>query len=827
MPFPLFSNPFHKPNNLSSSTRSQQHPNPPQTSYSHNRTKPISHRSNHSTSSSTNDHPVLRPVALNNFSPTSSAITCPEPITQPQPTSIRTRTQSLATTRSKIRTTSNNRPATASQDPSFKSESTQLIKKLKSYGPSPSDRPVPSTKKAQTRPPPISLSNQLKPQHIRTHRPTGSAGNHPTPPSPRSRSASAAATVFDIVRPSRRRDGNQNSSTITPFTPPLPVAPSISSLRTPADPPQRDRTKSNRLPPSPLSIHRLSTSRPNAHRRASSLDSITAEFPPPRSPHQQYFKNSGFIQTSRKFSACSSQVSPSEFSEEIITQTSRPSTAHTSPLSSANPRSRFSPRDNRQLAAPQGLKPRLINSASSVSLSPKSPFPSKLARPGEPYSPKLLEPVEITSSGSTANWTLNVSGSSTFEPTVCLVPDLPGTILRLRQTPTDNPQSLLEPHLKKIIKIGVNGNELVEWEIRLAAPTRPRLNSSRSNHDLPPQPSPRTRLQSKSRIHPPKLVMNNDSRQVGPAGGSQSTNALHDSSHSKSNVNPSTSVITLNLNTFRASDIKELTAPASTNAPRKSNQVPSQAPSSLLSLFPSTTSPAKSVQSQRSVGQARSPSPASSASNPSSPVSLVEEETLETEDDELPIGKGYRRKRFDTYVAPVNRQTASQAQQSGSDQISHQSKIESKSRRSFVHPDKNSHFKLKTEDNRFRMNNEPTEDSIKVSENHQLAFNLERQLAHSKLLGLSDEGENKSNLKKPRNDELESNENQNLNGLHHFHQQNLNRNSNCSSNLDRNSLMEKSYWSETDTATSSSIVNFRIFNDDQHHQDDDHDLADV
>jgi len=801
MPFPLFSNPFHKP--ASHSTRSPNDQSSP--SYSHNRTKPISHQSKPSTSSST-DHAhlngILKPV-VSLSSSTSSAKVSPDSTPQRHPISIRNRAQSLAASNSRTHLNLSSSPA--SQDASFKSESTHLIKKLKSYG-SGSEKAVLGSKKNQTRPPPLRLTNQHKPQPARPQRPSTSSGYPPSSVSPRSRSSSAAATVFDIVRPSRRRDDPTYSSTITPFTPPLPTPPSFLG-RLPTDLSSRDVTKPHKFSPSPLSPHPKSNSRPNAHRRASSLDSITTGFPSPRSPHQQYFKSSGFLQTSRKSSAYSSGLSYSECSEEVITQSSHASTIQTAPLSSAHLRSRFNSRDNRH-PAPRGLQPRVAPLSSRASLSPKAPLPSHPAKPSE------LDPLELPSPSSPANWTVNISGSSTVGPTTCLVPDIPGTILRLKQqTPTDYTKFILEPTLQKVIKIGADGNQLVEWEIRLALPTRPRFKSSKSMQDLSQQPSPRPRTKSKPKLTAPKLLLNSDIRRSESSVGSQPASAPHDknSNHGKKYDNPSTSVTKLNLDTFRASDIKQHLTPSSVNS-RKSGPAtthhPTHGPSSLSSLFSSHPSPGKSSARLKQLNQRpSSPSPppspsASSASCSSYSLSPAEEADHKIDQNKNKIEKPFSRRRFDTYVPEI---TTVQAQPSSSDYFSIQTKIGTKSRNDLV-------MHSKTREGDITINN----DGDDIVNGHGLAFNLERQLAHSKLLGISDTGVNskKTGSLDPTNkSKYNAKEDEEFDfSSSHFHRS-LSGHSNRSSNLDGKSVLEKSYWSETDTTTGSSIMNMKSPND--------------
>ncbi|OAV92054.1 hypothetical protein PTTG_27765, partial [Puccinia triticina 1-1 BBBD Race 1] len=187
-------------------------------------------------------------------------------ILRPIVNSARNRTQSLATAHHPT-----SRPKTAQE--------TQLIKKIKSYG-------APE----KTRPPPLKLASPLRPHPVRTHRPSGSVG---TPPSPRSRSASAAATVFDIVRPSRRRaEPPQHPATITPFTPPLPVAPLVFAVRpskaTRPSPPLRP-SASAASPEGLLPPHRpASREQPRLdHRRLPAPPSAPAPLAPPAIPPER------------------------------------------------------------------------------------------------------------------------------------------------------------------------------------------------------------------------------------------------------------------------------------------------------------------------------------------------------------------------------------------------------------------------------------------------------------------------------------------------------------------------------------------------------------
>ncbi|KNZ45192.1 hypothetical protein VP01_83g10 [Puccinia sorghi] len=747
MPFPLFSNPFHKP--ASNSTRSPCDQSP--SSYSHNRTKPISRQSKSSISSAS-DHAhfngIHKPVV--SLSSSTSSTVSPDSTPQRHPISIRNRAQSLAASNSRAHLNLSSSPA--SQDALFKSESTHLIKKLKSYG-SASEKAVLGSKKKQPRSLPLRLTNQHKPQPAHSHRSSTSAG-YPSALSPRSRSSSAAATVFDIVRSSRRRDETTYSSTVTPFTPPLPI-PSSFLARQPIDLSSRDLTKPHKFSPSPLSLHPNLNSRPNAHRRASSLDSITTGFPPSRSPHQQYFKSAGFLQTSRKFSACSSGMSHSECSEEVITQSSHPGSAQITPLSSAHLRSRFNSRDKRH-PTPRGLQPRVAPLSSRAPLSPKAPFPSHPIQPGE------LDPLELASPSSPANWTLNISGSSIVGPTTCLVPDLPGTILTLKQTPTDYTKFLLEPTLQKVIRVGADGNQLVEWEIRLALPTRPRLNSSNRMHDLSQQPSPRTRNKTKPKLPAPKLLLNSDTRRTESPIGSQAARpaTTHHSAHGSS---------------------------------------------SLSSLFSASPSPGNCSSRLKQLNERPSsplPSPsASSASCSSSSLSPAEEADHEAGENKNIIETSFSRTRFDTYVPAV---TTVQAQPSSSDYFSIQTKIETKSRHNLVmHP--------KTREGDIAIN-----DGDDIENGHGLAFNLERQLAHSKLLGISDTTANlkkTGSLDRTNTSEYNTKKDEEFDfSSSHFYRS-LSGNSNRSSNLDGNSVLEKSYWSETDTTTGSSIINMKTPND--------------
>ncbi|PLW45006.1 hypothetical protein PCASD_06978 [Puccinia coronata f. sp. avenae] len=663
MPFPLFTNPFNKSAHPAPAVRSPQPPDPVLgSSYSYNQTKPITiiHQPNSSSlSSATPPHSGIlkQVVSLSSSTPHNS---CDSAAGPPPPPAARDRTQSLATTHS--RASPHIRSPPASPDSSFKLESAHLIKKLKSYGSNP-DKAALTAHKVQPRPPPLRLSNQQrKPRHAHTHHASTAAGHQPSPLSPRSRSASAAATVFDIVRPSRRRDGigMNTSSILVPLTPPLPTAPLFSG-RSPIERIRRDgSTTQQLLSPSPLPLYtQSSSSRPHAHRRASSLDSINTRFPTPHSKHPHYFQaGSGFHQPYAKASPNSSGLSHSECSEDFVAPSSCTSTAHTTPISCAHfrtPRSRLSSRDFRHLT-PHGLKPHLTHPHPHVSLSPKSMLPSQLARPLE------MDPLELPASSApaTACWTLNISASSSHaSTTTCLIPDLPGTILRLQQqTPTDSSKCMLEPYLHKVLRVGTDGNMLVEWEVRLAAPpaTRSRYNSTISTVDMPRQKSTttRTRTTSKSRFPAMKTMPGSAdaprSRQLslGPPmpSGPQSPGK-------KKAPHAATSLIMLNLGTFRAGDMAD--------------RAPATAPLALAPRFPSmgsSSSLGKSARSKASLQPSHtglsSSSPASSMScSSSSSLSPAEgkEEAQETEDyhdGEREDGKPpvRRRGRFDTYVPP-------------------------------------------------------------------------------------------------------------------------------------------------------------------------------
>ncbi|WAR59738.1 hypothetical protein PtB15_11B378 [Puccinia triticina] len=367
------------------------------------------------------------------------------------------------------------------------------------------------------------FSNPFHSRNNTTHEPTSSEPKNSSEPnrstilrpivnSARNRTQSLATAHHPTSRPKTAQE-TQLIKKIKSYGAPEKTRPPPLKLASPLRPPQK------------------ASSRPTVPRRASSLDSITAGFqlpppPPPHSPHQQYLQNAGFLQTPRTLSGWSSGPAFSESSEELLARpSSRPSTAGTTPLSSAGAlRSRFSPRDTRPLFAPhQALKPRLLlaASASRTSLSPPKPAQPPPASPS-----KLLDPLEIVSSvarpapaAAPASWTLDVSGAPS-----CVLADLPGPILRLTHAPK-HPASpaWLEPHLQKIVTTAADGAERVEWELRLAPPA------------VSPAASPCSSPQS--------------STVAAPAPG----HALTAPSPPRALAKPAPSVVMLNLNTFRAS----------------------------------------------------------------------------------------------------------------------------------------------------------------------------------------------------------------------------------------------------------------------------------
>ncbi|KAH9450965.1 hypothetical protein MJO28_009566 [Puccinia striiformis f. sp. tritici] len=390
-------------------------------------------------------------------------------------TTTRKRTQSLATNKL------------------IKTEPTQLIKKLKSYS---------------------------KPHHIRTHHASSSL------PSPgRSRSASAAATVFEIVRPSRTRN-REGSSPITPLIPPLPTPPSSTTITRCSEPSKNSRFLRYKPP-----------------RRASSLDSTTSTPP-------EYL-----ISSSRKFPARGG-----------TTWSYRPSP--TPPLSLTSPQTKQSPTPK-----PGSFTP----PSPDISLSPRSSNPP-------------------------TNWTLNISS---LNSTYYSVPDRPGTILKLRKSSST---SQLEPYLHKRIRIGEDGIQVVEWEIRLGLPNNQSMPSSSSSLSFKKQDSIPESPQNHHRFMPHYNHI--------------------ESLQSPPNLNPSSSIITLNMDRLKSSSIET----------HEDHHHPT-----LRSLYKSTINNS----------EPRSPSSSSSSS-----ISGPTEEDLEVHKS-LPINehdlKGvkplqYRRKRFDTFV---------------------------------------------------------------------------------------------------------------------------------------------------------------------------------
>ncbi|PLW20519.1 hypothetical protein PCASD_15574 [Puccinia coronata f. sp. avenae] len=648
MPFPLFTNPFNKSAHPAPAVRSPQPPDPVLgSSYSYNQTKPITiiHQPNSSSlSSATPPHSGIlkQVVSLSSSTPHNS---CDSAAGPPPPPAARDRTQSLATTHS--RASPHIRSPPASPDSSFKLESAHLIKKLKSYGSNP-DKAALTAHKVQPRPPPLRLSNQQrKPRHAHTHHASTAAGHQPSPLSPRSRSASAAATVFDIVRPSRRRDGigMNTSSILVPLTPPLPTAPLFSG-RSPIERIRRDgSTTQQLLSPSPLPLYtQSSSSRPHAHRRASSLDSINTRFPTPHSKHPHYFQaGSGFHQPYAKASPNSSGLSHSECSEDFVAPSSCTSTAHTTPISCAlfrTPRSRLSSRDFRHLT-PHGLKPHLTHPHPHVSLSPKSMLPSQLARPLE------MDPLELPASSApaTACWTLNISASSSHaSTTTCLIPDLPGTILRLQQqTPTDSSKCMLEPYLHKVLRVGyrwqhargVGGAACGAAHNTVAL----QLDDQHGGH-------------ATAKEHDNEDA-NDIQKQVSGHEDDAGARRCAASPGKKKAPHAATSLIMLNLGTFRAGDMAD--------------RAPATAPLALAPRFPSmgsSSSLGKSARSKASLQPSHtglsSSSPASSMScSSSSSLSPAEGKEEAQETDDYHDGEGEdgkppvrRRGRFDTYVPP-------------------------------------------------------------------------------------------------------------------------------------------------------------------------------
>lgn len=350
-----------------------------------------------------------------------------------------------------------------------------------------------SPRKKHPRPPPLSLSARkvsislilslifLISNHSSSpHSQLGQAmvSSIGMPGSPRLRSASSGGAFFEMV--------GASSSLRKESLPPLPnSAPRLISSHHIKRKSESKRGKETRRRGVPLEI-----SRPSIRRRASSLDSASTSFSPKLSSSKA-LSPEGLL-SFRKTSNASTVPSCSECSEGTLNLSPGPSTAYTTPASSAS-RPHFDQR-NRQCSlgnpirscSDLGVHSHFFPTPHSSSpISPRTKLDPTL-----PNSPLIQDGPRLTSTNlligsNEPPWNVRFPGPSSTPSSQQIIPDGAGLLLEIGQGHGSSQRSMLEPVLHKSVEKDGQGKESIKWEVRLMLPPR-RYGSSPAVGITPP-----------------------------------------------------------------------------------------------------------------------------------------------------------------------------------------------------------------------------------------------------------------------------------------------------------------------------------------------------